>query len=174
MGIAGEAVSGKVLEFRRQMPDQFVPTVPLAELATPKLVEASQEKERDAYWQVMYEQTMDRIKRDLEFVLNTQEPGSVSHEAFKSELLVEKGCFWFPYLTPEKRKELEVVPVALTRRERSEGLALPEKKKQRLDRKAYLLNRERKINWQREVDKSIWKRLNNRFFRNLKEWCRGY
>lgn len=164
MGIAGETVSGKVLEFRRQMPDQFVPTVPLVDLATPKLVEASQERERDAYWQVMYEQTMDRIRRDLEFALNTQEPGSISHEAVKSELFVEKGCFWFPYLAPEKRRELEAVPVALTTRERTEGLTLPEKKKQRLDRKAYLFNRERKINWQRGVDKSIWERLNNRFF----------
>lgn len=164
MAIAGESISVRVLEFRQQTRDKFVPAVSLSESATPEMVVANQEKMRDAYWQVMYWQTMDRIKRDLEFVLNTQEPGSVSHEAIKSELFVEKGCFWFPYLTPEKRKELEAMPVAITRRERSEGLTLPEKKKQRLDRKAYLLNRERKINWQRGVDKSIWKRLNNRFF----------
>lgn len=166
MAIAGESVTGRVLEFRQQTPDKFVPTVPLAEATTPELVVANQEKTRDAYWQVMYLQTMERIKRDLEFALNTQEPGSISHEAVKSELFVEKGCFWFPYLTPEQRKKIEagVGAVTLTGRERAEGLTLEEKRKQRLERKAFMLNRERKIDWQRGLDKSIWKRLNNRFF----------
>lgn len=164
MAIAGESVSGRLLEFRQQTPEKLVPTVPLAQAVTPELVKANQIKIRDAYWQVMYDETINRIKRDLEFSLNTQERGAISHQMFKSELLVEKGCFWFTYLTPEQRTKLEGDPVSLTARERHDGLTLAEKKEQRLKRKAYMLNRERKIDWQRGIDKFIWRRLNDRFF----------
>lgn len=164
MGIAGESVSQRVLEFKQFTPDKILPTVSLAEASTPELVTANQEKIRDAHWQIICEETVDRMKRDLEYDLNTLEPGSISHGSLKSEFFVEKGAVWFPYLNPEQKKDLEKFEVKLTAREVSEGLSLEEKKTERLKRKASLLIGERKINWQRGIDKSIWKRLNNRFF----------
>ncbi|PIS21713.1 hypothetical protein COT51_01285, partial [candidate division WWE3 bacterium CG08_land_8_20_14_0_20_41_15] len=166
MGIAGESISARLIEFRQFTADMMIPTVPLADAATPKLVTADQERTRDAYFQLENRQIMERLKRDLDFSLNAREPGAISPEAFKAEILVEKGGFWFPYITPEQRRKIEAGAgaVALTGRERAEGLTLEEKRKQRLDRKAYMLNREKKVDWLRGIDKFIWERLNNRFF----------
>lgn len=170
--IMGESVSKRLLEFRRQGADKFVPTVPLAEAATPGLVSANQEALREALWHLEYDEVMDRGKRDLEFDLNNMEPGTITHAAFKEEVLIQKSYFWFPYLTPEQRRKFEKDEVKLTAGEKtearengkSEDVALEEKKKKRLERKASLLNRERRIDWERGIDKSIWERLNNRFF----------
>lgn len=160
----GESVSKRLMDIRQISAEKLVSTVPLSEAATPGKVLADQEKQRDALWQVAYGVTMDRMKRDLYFDLNVKQPGTVTHESLAAEGFVEKSAFWMPYLTPEQRRKFEADPVALTAREIAEGLTLDEKKKRRIERKGWMMNRERRIDWERGIDKWIWRRLNNRFF----------
>lgn len=171
MAIFGESVSERLQKFQDFSADKLVPTVPLSDAATPTLVQADQEKLRDALWQLENDVIMDRNERDLAFALEKEREGNVTHDGYQSERIA-RGLFWFEYLTPEQKKKFSADPVELTKREKteagqvgkSEAVALTDKKKTRLTRKAHLLNREREITWKRAIDIPIWRRLNHRFF----------
>lgn len=171
MAIFGESVSERLQKFQDFSAAKLVPTVPLSDAASPALVQADQEKLRDAMWQLENEVIMDRNERDLSFALQQEREGNVTHDGYQSERIA-RGLFWFEYLTPEQKKKFQSDPVELTKREKTEAEqtgrtdtdALADKKKTRLTRKAHLLNREREITWKRAIDIPIWRRLNHRFF----------